>query len=93
MKIVLLFLLSQFFFQEKCPNISVFDIFYRFYPYKLFLDKERISAVEGILDTFGVLKGQESRFNKNEKILSIQRNKQASLVTLNKDGDQVEINV
>ncbi|XP_044016608.1 von Willebrand factor A domain-containing protein 8 isoform X2 [Aphidius gifuensis] len=86
-------LMSAAFIFEKCPSISVFDIFYRFYPYKLFLDKEGISAVEGILDTFGVLKGQESRFNKNEKILSIQRNKQTSLVTLNKDGDQVEINV
>lgn len=33
----------------------MYDIFYRFYPYKLFLGKEGQSAVEDILETFSVL--------------------------------------
>lgn len=31
------------------------DVFYRFYPYKLFLGKEGQNAVEDILGTFSVL--------------------------------------
>ena len=41
--------------QENYPDLSVSDIFYRFYPYKLFLNQEGNSAVEEILKTFGVL--------------------------------------
>lgn len=33
----------------------MYDVFYRFYPYKLFLAKEGQSAVEDILGTFSVL--------------------------------------
>lgn len=59
----------------------------------MFLGKEGTSAVEGILDTFGVLNGRGSQREGNEKILSIQKNKESSLVTINKDGDQVELKV
>nr|KAF7423742.1 hypothetical protein H0235_009025 [Vespula pensylvanica] len=41
---------------DNCPDLSVFDIFYRFYPYKLFLGKEGQDAVEDILKTFDVLR-------------------------------------
>ncbi|XP_033322690.2 von Willebrand factor A domain-containing protein c12.2 [Megalopta genalis] len=40
---------------DKCPHLPVFDIFYRFYPYKLFLGKEGQTAVEDILRTFDIL--------------------------------------
>lgn len=33
----------------------MYDIFYRYYPYKLFLGKEGQTAVEGILKTFNIL--------------------------------------
>lgn len=33
----------------------MYDLFYRFYPYKLFLGKEGQSAVEDVLGTFNVL--------------------------------------
>lgn len=39
---------------DKCPYLSAYDIFYRCYPYKLFLAKEGQSAVESILETFNV---------------------------------------
>ncbi|KAF3429906.1 hypothetical protein E2986_02885 [Frieseomelitta varia] len=39
---------------DKCPYLSVYDIFYRCYPYKLFLAKEGQSAVESILETFNI---------------------------------------
>lgn len=42
--------------QDKCPYLSVYDIFYRCYPYKLFLAKEGQSAVESILETFNIPK-------------------------------------
>nr|XP_050853012.1 von Willebrand factor A domain-containing protein 8 [Vespula vulgaris]XP_050853013.1 von Willebrand factor A domain-containing protein 8 [Vespula vulgaris] len=41
---------------DNCPDLSVFDIFYRFYPYKLFLGKEGQDAVEDILKTFDALR-------------------------------------
>ncbi|XP_011863838.1 PREDICTED: von Willebrand factor A domain-containing protein 8 [Vollenhovia emeryi] len=40
---------------DKSPDLPVYDVFYRFYPYKLFLGKEGQSAVEDILRTFSVL--------------------------------------
>lgn len=42
--------------QDKCPYLSVYDIFYRCYPYKLFLAKEGQLAVESILETFNIPK-------------------------------------
>lgn len=41
---------------DKCPYLSVYDIFYRCYPYKLFLAKEGQLAVESILETFNIPK-------------------------------------
>ena len=41
---------------DKCPYLSVYDIFYRCYPYKLFLAKEGQLSVESILETFNIPK-------------------------------------
>ncbi|XP_014598623.1 PREDICTED: von Willebrand factor A domain-containing protein 8 isoform X1 [Polistes canadensis] len=41
---------------SNCPNLSAFDVFYRLYPYKLFLGKEGQTAVEDILKTFDLLR-------------------------------------
>nr|XP_031838808.1 von Willebrand factor A domain-containing protein 8 isoform X2 [Nomia melanderi] len=49
---------------DKCSYLSVFDIFYRFYPYKLFLGKEGQSAVEDILSTFNI----RSRVNDSSSV-------------------------
>ena len=48
-------LFSAALIMDKCPHLPVFDIFYRFYPYKLFLGKEGRTAVEGVLKTFNIL--------------------------------------
>ncbi|XP_032686011.1 von Willebrand factor A domain-containing protein 8 [Odontomachus brunneus] len=53
---------------EKSPDLSVYDIFYRFYPYKLFLAKEGQSAVEDILSTFSVLDNTVKKSTVNSKI-------------------------
>lgn len=47
----------------------MYDIFYRFYPYKLFLSKEGQSAVEDILGTFSILND-----SKKERTVSSQIN-------------------
>jgi len=39
----------------------VYDVFYRFYPYKLFLGKEGQNAVEDILGTFSVLNDSKTK--------------------------------
>lgn len=53
------FMLIHVLSQDQCPYLPVFDIFYRCYPYKLFLGKEGRSAVENILETFHVLNGAQ----------------------------------
>ncbi|XP_076231251.1 von Willebrand factor A domain-containing protein c12.2 [Calliopsis andreniformis] len=59
---------------DKCPHLPVYDIFYRFYPYKLFLGREGRSAVESILKTFNILETATNdaitvrRVSVNEKI-------------------------
>lgn len=46
----------------------MYDVFYRFYPYKLFLGKEGRSAVEDILGTFSVLNNSKSGRALNSEI-------------------------
>ena len=41
--------------------MSIYDVFYRFYPYKLFLSKEGQNAVEDILRTFSVLNNDSKK--------------------------------
>lgn len=46
----------------------MYDIFYRFYPYKLFLGKEGQDAVEDILETFSVLNDSKTERNVTSKV-------------------------
>jgi len=46
----------------------VYDIFYRFYPYKLFLGKEGQNAVEDILETFSVLNDSKVKRTVTNKV-------------------------
>lgn len=46
----------------------MYDVFYRFYPYKLFLGKEGRSAVEDILKTFSVLNDSKGERAVNSEI-------------------------
>lgn len=39
----------------------MYDVFYRFYPYKLFLGKEGQNAVEDILRTFNILSDSKKK--------------------------------
>ncbi|KAK0097221.1 hypothetical protein PV326_002877 [Microctonus aethiopoides] len=80
---------------EKFPNVSVFDIFYRFYPYKLFLGKEGINAVEDILSTFNVLNGQQKGmgYNSKDKVIKIEKENNSCLVTVSKNNYDATLNV
>ena len=46
----------------------MYDIFYRFYPYKLFLGKEGQNAVEDILETFSVLNDSKVKHTVTNKV-------------------------
>jgi len=46
----------------------VYDVFYRFYPYKLFLGKEGQDAVEDILGTFSVLNDSKTERTVTSKV-------------------------
>ncbi|XP_020295442.1 von Willebrand factor A domain-containing protein 8 isoform X2 [Pseudomyrmex gracilis] len=67
---------------DKSPDLSVLDVFYRFYPYKLFLSKEGQSAVEDILGTFDVLNKSKKKRTVNSKIN-----------TTEKAGDLLEVSI
>ncbi|XP_012062470.1 PREDICTED: von Willebrand factor A domain-containing protein 8 [Atta cephalotes] len=53
---------------DNNPDLSVYDIFYRFYPYKLFLGKEGQNAVEDILETFSVLNDSKVKHTVTNKV-------------------------
>lgn len=64
----------------------MYDIFYRFYPYKLFLGKEGRSAVEDILGTFSVLDGSEEKRALSSKISAIRKADDLSEVSIERDN-------
>lgn len=81
------------FIQEKNPDLSVYDIFYRFYPYKLFLGKEGQNAVEDILGTFNALHNPEkdSKINTN---ISVTKNANDRLeVSIKRDNAKTTFHV
>ncbi|XP_044576312.1 von Willebrand factor A domain-containing protein 8 [Cotesia glomerata] len=79
---------------DKCPSLSVFDVFYTFYPYNLFLGKEGRDAVEHILTTFGVIdKNNHLNNTSSDKISEIEKINDSCLVKLNKNNCQVTLNV
>ncbi|KAG5321336.1 VWA8 protein, partial [Acromyrmex heyeri] len=59
---------SAAFIMDKNPDLSVYDVFYRFYPYKLFLGKEGQNAVEDILGTFSVLNDSKTKRTVTSKV-------------------------
>lgn len=71
----------------------MFDVFYRFYPYKLFLGKEGKNAVEHILNTFGVLDKNTLRRDNTDDILKIEHEKNSCVVTLNKNNSEISLKV
>lgn len=77
--------------QDKCPHLSVFDIIYRFYPYKLFLGKEGQSAVEDILSTFNVLKSAKTGVTK--RVTVSKGTNDSSSVTIQHDNIKTSLNV
>ncbi|XP_043278620.1 von Willebrand factor A domain-containing protein 8 isoform X2 [Venturia canescens] len=73
---------------EKFPSLPALDVFYRFYPYKLFLGKEGRDAVESVLKTFAILEAPQNRREFSGKILGIDKNENSSTATLHRDGEQ-----
>lgn len=79
------------FLQEKFPNLPVFDVFYRFYPYKLFLGREGRDAVQSILDTFAVSVNSKARNQFMSKISNVEKKGDSSVVTVHRDGEQASL--
>lgn len=70
------------------------DVFYRFYPYKLFLGKEGQSAVEDILGTFSVLNGStKKRAVLNSKISVGKRADDLAEVNVRRGDAETSFNV
>lgn len=73
--------------------MSVFDVFYRFYPYKLFLGKEGRDAVESVLKTFAILGNSQDRKEFSGKILGIDKKGISSTITLHREGEKTTLDV
>ncbi|CAK9810181.1 von Willebrand factor A domain-containing protein 8 [Anthophora quadrimaculata] len=80
---------------EKCPYLPVFDIFYRCYPYKLFLGKDGQNAVESILDTFNISEREvsEERIPKRINIDKKNTEKNSSEVRIKYADGEIGLNV
>jgi len=66
----------------------VYDVFYRFYPYKLFLGKEGQSAVEDILGTFSVLNDSKREHANSE--INVTNGKANGLLEISIKRDNAE---
>lgn len=71
----------------------MYDIFYRFYPYKLFLGKEGQSAVEDILRTFSVLNDSKKKHTINSQINSTKTADDLSEIDIKRDNGQASFHV
>ncbi|KOC69518.1 Uncharacterized protein KIAA0564 [Habropoda laboriosa] len=80
---------------DKCPYLPVFDIFYRCYPYKLFLGKDGQSSVESILDTFNISERETSdeKVSKRINIDSKSTEKNSSDIRIKYSDGETELNV
>ncbi|XP_014486715.1 PREDICTED: von Willebrand factor A domain-containing protein 8 [Dinoponera quadriceps] len=79
---------------DKSPELPVFDIFYRFYPYKLFLGKEGQSAVEDILGTFNVLDdASKERRSVNSEINAARKADDLSEIGIKRDNAETYFHV
>lgn len=73
------------FFQKKFEDLPIYDVFYRLYPYKLFLNKEGKSAVEDILNTFSISNGSRNKKLSETKISSQSENDKI-VITVRQNG-------
>lgn len=79
--------------QDKCPHLPVFDIFYRFYPYKLFLGKEGQTAVEGVLKTFNILDMTTNDGKVTRRVKVNERTNDSLNVTIQHNGVKTTLDV
>ncbi|XP_024941330.1 von Willebrand factor A domain-containing protein 8 isoform X2 [Cephus cinctus] len=77
---------------ETFPDVEVYDIFYRLYPYKLFLGKEGRNAVETILETFGIFNSASTK-SISKKITNIEKTESLARVVLEKNGHKNSVQV
>jgi len=71
----------------------MYDVFYRFYPYKLFLGKESQSAVEDILRTFSVLNDSKKKHTINSQINATKTADDLSEIDIKRDNGQASFHV
>lgn len=83
---------SAAFILETFPNTSVYNVFYRYYPYKLFLTKEGKTAVEDILETFGVL-DKKALKEETSNVKDVKLLDSKAEVIINANGDETIVNV
>ncbi|XP_012146606.2 von Willebrand factor A domain-containing protein c12.2 isoform X1 [Megachile rotundata] len=77
---------------DQCPYLPVYDIFYRCYPYKLFLGKEGRSAVENILETFRI-PDETSKVSKEISVQSKNEDKNSIKVGVKYAKNETVLNV
>lgn len=73
--------------------MSIYDVFYRFYPYKLFLGKEGQNAVEDILRTFNVLSDFEKKHTVNSQIDATKAADGLLEINIKRDNGQANFHV
>lgn len=71
----------------------MYNIFYRFYPYKLFLGKEGQSAVEDILRTFSVLNDSETERTVTSKINATKKADDFLEISIERDDTKTSFHV
>lgn len=71
----------------------MYDIFYRFYPYKLFLGKEGQNAVEDILGTFSVLNDSKTMRTVTSKIDAAKKADLLSEISIKRDNAKTSFHV
>lgn len=86
-------LISRVCVQDKSPDLSVYNVFYRFYPYKLFLGKEGQNAVEDILKTFSVLNDSKTERTVISKIDGIKKADDVLEISIERDNARTNFHV
>ncbi|XP_077256082.1 von Willebrand factor A domain-containing protein c12.2 isoform X4 [Temnothorax americanus] len=78
---------------EKNPDLSVYDIFHRFYPYKLFLGKEGQNAVKDILGTFSVLNDSKTERTVTSKVDITKKADDSLEISIKRDNTKTSFHV
>lgn len=69
------------------------DVFYRFYPYKLFLGKEGQNAVEDILRTFSVLNDSKTERTVTSKVDATKKADDLLEISIKRDNTKTSFHV